>query len=260
MIKGNDDNDFVIAVIITKGAAPMKKNRILIVDDREENRYLLQALLQGDGYEIITAIHGADALEKAQQNPPDLIIADILMPVMDGFTLCREWMRDERLKPIPLIFYTATYTDERDRVFALGLGAQQFIVKPVEPDVFLKLIGEAFRLVENSSAASSALPVEAREEDSVFLKQYNEVLVRKLEDKMEELEKTNSDLVRDIALRKAAEENIRQLNEQLEKKVAERTAELKDVVAHLEELNRVFVGRELKMAELKTRIKELEGK
>ena len=234
------------------------KKRILIVDDREENRYLLQALLQGNGYEIITAIHGADALLKARQNPPDLIIADILMPVMDGFALCREWMKDERLRPIPFIFYTATYTDERDRVFALGLGARQFIVKPAEPDVFLELIRETFRPAESSSTPPPDIPMEAHEEESVFLKQYNEALIRKLETKMEDLERTNSELVQEIVLRKAAEENIRQLNEQLEKKVAERTAELKDVVAHLEELNRVFVGRELKMAELKARIKELE--
>jgi CheY-like chemotaxis protein len=234
------------------------KKRILIVDDREENRYLLQALLQGNGYEIVTAIHGADALEKARQNLPDLIIADILMPVMDGFVLCREWMKDERLKAIPFIFYTATYTDERDREFALGLGARQFIVKPAEPDAFLAAVRETLRLVESSSATPPDIPTEGHEEESVFLKQYNEVLVRKLEAKMEELEKTNSDLVRDIALRKAAEENTRQLNEQLEKKVAERTAELKDAVTRLESLNRVFVGREMKMTELKARIKELE--
>jgi CheY-like chemotaxis protein len=238
----------------------MKKNRILIVDDNEENRYLLQALLQGNGYESVTAIHGADALSKARQNPPDMIIADILMPVMDGFALCREWMKDERLKPIPFIFYTATYTDERDRVFALGLGAQQFIVKPAEPEVFLELIRGAFRMAENSSAAPPTMPIEAPGEESVFLKQYNEVLIRKLENKMEQLEKTNNELTQDIALRKQAENKILRFQEELERQVAERTAELNDAVARLEELNRVFVGRELKMAELKARIAELERK
>jgi hypothetical protein len=97
---------------------------ILIVDDKEENLYLLQSLLTGQGYEVVSAIHGADALEKARLNPPDLIIADILMPVMDGFTLCRQWKNDKLLKLIPFVFYTATYTDERDRSFALNLGGR----------------------------------------------------------------------------------------------------------------------------------------
>jgi len=236
----------------------MKTNRILIVDDKEENRYLLQALLHGHGYEVVTAVHGADALDKARQSQPDMIIADILMPVMDGFALCRVWKKDERLKSIPFIFYTATYTDDRDREFALGLGAEQFIIKPQEPETFIVIIQEAFREIERRpNKALPGLPAEAPEE-SVYLKQYNEVLIRKLELKMVQLEQTNNELLKDIALRKVAEENIRQLNEQLEKKVAERTAELKNTIAQLGELNRVFVGRELKMAELKTRIAELE--
>ena len=74
---------------------------ILIVDDNEQNVYLLQALLGGNGYHVVTAAHGAEALAKARKNPPDLIISDILMPVMDGFALCREWKKDERLKSHP---------------------------------------------------------------------------------------------------------------------------------------------------------------
>ena len=217
----------------------MATKRILIVDDKDENRYLLQALLQGSGYEIMTAVHGADALEKARQNPPDLIISDILMPVMDGFSLCRAWMKDERLQSIPLIFYTATYTDERDRKFALSLGARHFIVKPTEPDDFMAVIHNVFQSGERPQAAPPGMPAEAPEEESVYLRQYNEVLIRKLESKMEQLEKLNHDL---------------------EKKVAQRTTQLKDSVERLEELNRVFVGRELKMAELKKRIEELEKK
>ncbi len=217
----------------------MKAKRILIVDDKEENRYLLKSLLAGHGYEAETAIHGADAMEKALQNLPDMIISDILMPVMDGFALCRTWKKDECLKSIPFIFYTATYTDERDREFALSLGADHFIIKPSEPETIMEIIREAMLKKESLHPSKSCVPAEETREETVYLKQYNEVLIRKLENKMEQME---------------------QLNRQLEQKVAERTAELNKVVENLEELNRVFVGRELKMAELKKRIEELEKK
>ena len=115
---------------------------ILVVDDNEQNLYQLQVLLGGNGYQVVTAANGAEALAKARQNPPDLIVSDILMPVMDGFALCREWKKDERLQAIPFVFYTATYTDERDREFALSLGAERFLVKPEEPEVFMRTIRE----------------------------------------------------------------------------------------------------------------------
>ncbi|MEK7877355.1 MAG: response regulator, partial [Pseudomonadota bacterium] len=83
---------------------------ILVVDDHRTNRFLLQEVLKGQGYRVATARNGAEALQKARQSPPDLIVTDILMPVMDGFSLCWEWKHDERLKRIPLICYTGTYT------------------------------------------------------------------------------------------------------------------------------------------------------
>ncbi len=192
----------------------MTTNRILIVDDKEENLYLLQALLQGHGYTVDEAHHGAEALEKARQNLPDLIVTDILMPVMDGFALCREWKKDERLKPIPFIFYTATYTDERDRRFALSLGAEQFIVKPEEPEALMAIILETIEQAENlraehtepTTAAPAQPPTEALTQgESEYLKQYNETLIRKLEAKMEQVERANRALELDIAARKMAE-------------------------------------------------------
>lgn len=237
----------------------MKMKHILVVDDKEENLYLLHTLLRGNGYEVTTAGHGAEALEIARQNPPDMVITDILMPVMDGFALCREWKKDKLLKSIPLVFYSATYTEERDRKFALSLGAERFIVKPAEPDEFMDTVKEVFRQMESLPAAAAPLQPEAPDkEESVYLKEYNEVLVHKLEAKMEQLEQTNRELEQDIAARKLAEEKIQRFNEELERQIAERTAELRSAVAHLEELNRVFVGRELKMIELKKRITELE--
>jgi len=180
-----------------------------------------------------------------------VIIADILMPVMDGFALCRAWKKDENLKAIPFIFYTATYTDERDREFALSLGAKRFIVKPVEPDHLLAIIREVLQPDESAPVMPTGFPLEETKEESIYLKQYNEALIRKLESKMEELERSNHKLMQDIAERNKAEGMIRRHNEELEQKVQERTAELKKTIAQLEELNRVFVGRELKMAELK---------
>jgi CheY-like chemotaxis protein len=237
----------------------MKMNRIMVVDANEENRNFLHLLLQVKGYEVITAANGAEALDTARQNPPDMIVSDIFMPVMDGFVLCHEWKKDELLKRIPFVFYSATYTDGRDREFALSLGAERFIAKPVELDTFLAVIRDVFLQAENQPAAPTPLPVEAPEkEESAYLKKYNEVLIHKLETKMQQLEQTNRELERDIAARKQAEEKIQRFNDELEQQVAGRTAELKNALIRLEELNRVFIGRELKMIELKQRITELE--
>ncbi|GEM_PF-744365 len=183
---------------VSKG--PFEKRRgakmtIIIVDDNEQNRYQLQVLLGGNGYKVVTASNGAEALAEARKNPPDLIISDILMPVMDGFTLCREWKKDERLRLIPFIFYTATYTHEQDRQFALNLGAEKFIVKPQEPEDFIRLVQEVIQNVHDFPASPPDITMESSaQEESGYLKQYNAVLVRKLEDKMQQLEKKNREL------------------------------------------------------------------
>ena len=166
--------------------------KVLIVDDNEQNIYMLQVLLQGHGYEVQSATNGAEALEKARRDPPDVIIADILMPVMDGFTLCREWKKDPQLQDIPFVFYTATYTDPKDEEFALSLGAERFIVKPVEPDVFVEMLQEVIAEHEAGVLAAPREPVE----EEIVLQQYSERLVRKLEDKMVQLQEANRSLER----------------------------------------------------------------
>jgi PAS domain S-box-containing protein len=177
--------------------------KLLIVDDNEQNLYMLRVLLESHGYEVVTATNGAEALEKARSDPPDVIISDILMPVMDGFTLCRQWKKDERLKGIPFVFYTATYTDPQDEEFALSLGAERFIVKPVEPDVFVEMLREVIREAEEGRLVAPREPIE---EEPVYLKQYSERLVRKLEKKVLDLEG-------EITECKQAEEALREYQE-----------------------------------------------
>jgi PAS domain S-box-containing protein/putative nucleotidyltransferase with HDIG domain len=196
----------------------MSEGLILIVDDREDNLYLLRALLEGHGYEVVSAANGAQALEAARRRPPSLVISDILMPVMDGFALCRVWKQDEQLKAIPFVFYTATYTDEQDREFALSLGAELFVVKPAEPDALMGVVREAIKLVGHPPAQQlptgprpeSTGPPEAPEGERDYLQHYNATLVRKLESKMEQLERANAELARDLQTITSAEEALKQ--------------------------------------------------
>ena len=174
---------------------------LLIVDDNEQNLYMLQVLLSANGFQVEQASNGAEALERARRVPPDMIISDILMPVMDGFALCRSCKEDERLKNIPFVFYTATYTDPKDEDFALSLGADRFITKPVEPDKFLALLWET---IKNYEADKPVAPRQSVEE-AEYYKEYNAALIRKLEDKMLQLQEANRILERDITERKRAE-------------------------------------------------------
>jgi len=182
--------------------------RVLVVDDREDNLCYLRTLLEGNGFEVQGARHGAEALVIARKTPPDLIISDLLMPVMDGYTLLRHWKVDERLRAIPFIVYTATYTEAEDERLALGLGADAFILKPAEPEDFLARIREVQATVAASVPIMPANPVGNEKE---LLRVYSETLIRKLEQKSLQLEESNRALKRDIENRIKAEDALRLL-------------------------------------------------
>jgi PAS domain S-box-containing protein len=180
--------------------------RVLVVDDRDENVYYLRALLSANGYEVETAHHGVEALAKARPAPPDIVISDLLMPVMDGYRLLREWKADPQLKGVPFVVYTATYTEPEDEQLALHLGADAFVLKPTEPEVFLSRLRE---VEANARAATRVTPHEPIADEGGLLREYSQALVRKLEEKMLELEATNRSLEQDIEERKRAEAALR---------------------------------------------------
>lgn len=164
---------------------------ILIVDDKPENLYYLRALFSGSGYTVEEARHGAEALVVARSHPPDVIISDLLMPVMDGYTLLRYWKADAELQRIPFVVYTATYTEEKDARLALDLGADAFILKPCEPDVLLEQV-EAVRTRRVSTPGVESSDPRRNE----VMQVYSEALIRKLEEKSLQLEDANKRLAR----------------------------------------------------------------
>ena len=159
-------------------------NHILIVDAREQESRLLGELLESHGYPVEVASDGQDALVQAAQDPPRLIVSDLLMPRMDGFTLLWHWKADDRLKGIPFLVYTATYTEAEDEQYALDLGADAFLRRPTSADQLLARVSDLL-------AAPAHLPgrAEPRLEDRGIHNHYSEFLIRKLEAKAQRLER-----------------------------------------------------------------------
>lgn len=182
-----------------------KTCKILIVDDRSVDRHLMRKMLESSGYKVQEAADGRQALETARLHKPDLIISDALMPVMDGFQFCRKVKGDKDLNHIPFIFYTATYTEEKDQELALKMGADKFIRKPVEPDEFIKIVQGVIGDIEKGEVNPGKAAL--GHEKEVF-KLYNERLVKKLEQKMLAVEK-------EITERERAEEERKKLETQL---------------------------------------------
>lgn len=173
-------------------------SKILVVDDEVKACELLKRYLQAKGYDAVTARNGIEALEKLKDGPVDLIITDILMPEMDGFQLCRECKSNDKLRSIPFIFYTATYISKKDEEFALKLGAERFIVKPLDMHKLLQIMKATIKEPLNSTSVNAQSLVH---KDKEYHIEYSKRLVQKLEKKVLDLEN-------EIRLRKKMEQDI----------------------------------------------------
>ena len=115
---------------------------ILVVEDTPNVLELLDVTLRFKGYPVITARNGEEALEKIARERPALVITDILMPKMDGYSLAHNLRSDPRTLSIPIIFISATYVTSEDKAFALNLGAVRFLEKPIDTEEFLLTVAE----------------------------------------------------------------------------------------------------------------------
>src|SRR6267142_114159 len=163
--------------------------KLLIVDDNPINLKLLHAQLEAEGHAVLDAADGVEALRVLERKPVDAVISDILMPNMDGYKLCLEIRKSDRFKSLPFIFYTSTYNSPQDRELAQSVGADHYLVKPSPMPVILEALRQAAQRIRASSS-----PNAPKHDESYVLKQYNEALVRKLEDKNLELELANDQL------------------------------------------------------------------
>ena len=119
--------------------------RVLVVDDIAPNVKLLEAKLTSEYYDVVTAMSGQEALDKAKETRPDLILLDVMMPGMDGFEVCSRLKEDPELSHIPVVMVTAL-TDSEDRVKGLDSGADDFLSKPVNDIALMARVRSLVRL------------------------------------------------------------------------------------------------------------------
>ncbi|MEO0074377.1 MAG: response regulator, partial [candidate division WOR-3 bacterium] len=116
------------------------KGRILLVEDETNLRELVKARLEQNGYEVLTAADGYEALARVRDDHPDLLILDLMIPKMDGYTVCR-MLRFSRSEPLPIIMFTARSSPDDIRR-GLDAGADAYVVKPFEPSALLGKVEE----------------------------------------------------------------------------------------------------------------------
>jgi len=123
----------------------MSAEKVLVVEDEKDTRFILEKLLIKNKYEVLCTTNGAEALEALKTFSPKVIIADWTMPVIDGLELCRILKKEEKFKLIYFIILTAR-ASLTDRVTGLDVGADDFLVKPVENQELLARIRSGIRV------------------------------------------------------------------------------------------------------------------
>lgn len=113
--------------------------KILIADDEDDVKVVVQLFLESKGYEILTAYDGLDALDKARKERPDLILLDLMMPVVDGFEVCKKLKAHPDTASIPVVMISASAQAE-SKQRGLDAGAVDYIIKPFQPEALDSLI------------------------------------------------------------------------------------------------------------------------
>jgi CheY-like chemotaxis protein len=159
-----------------------RQGPLLIVEDIPDILNFLDVTLKFNGYRVVTARNGQEALEAIQKEHPAIIITDILMPTMDGFTFVQRLRLDPKTHDIPVVFISATYVAPEDKAFATMLGATQFIEKPIDTERLLLAIVDILK--QERPTAPRTLS------DHVFYENYRERLETKLRQKSIQIDRS----------------------------------------------------------------------
>jgi PAS domain S-box-containing protein len=178
--------------------------RILVVDDSDESLRAISTIFKNKGFRVSTAVNGEEALKKLGKAPVDLILSDILMPVMDGFRLLQECKANPALSHILFVFLTGAFTDKKDEELGFKLGADAFLLKPIDPDDLTQALMEVLAR-KSPIKKMGRKPKEGRLNPESGL--YNAAIMQKLEQKMRSLEE-------EISERKKAESALAKSEEQ----------------------------------------------
>ena len=117
----------------------MTQKKILIVEDEPDILDTMKFRLESEGYEVVTAVDGMEALYKGREEAPDLIILDIILPKMDGFQVCRDLKGDPKYHQIPIIVVSAK-AQAVDQVEGMRCGADEYMTKPFDSDELVKMV------------------------------------------------------------------------------------------------------------------------
>ncbi|MBI2957282.1 MAG: response regulator transcription factor [Chloroflexi bacterium] len=133
----------------------MKRFRVLVVDDEDRILNFLRTKLRATGYEVCTASNGVQALEQVQAQEPDLVVLDLVMPKKDGFQTLKEL---RTFSHVPVIILSARGADE-EKIKGLGLGADDYLPKPFNPDELVARIEAVRRRIEPADRRETAEPI-----------------------------------------------------------------------------------------------------
>lgn len=146
--------------------------RLMLVDDEEDILRLLRYNLEKEGYAVVTAANGYEALERANEESFDLIVLDIMMPGLDGYDVCRTLRASTLHAHTPIVFLTAR-AGEVDEILGLELGAEDYIQKPISPRVLIARIKRIFRRQDESVRTETIVAPEVLRIDGLVINRQN---------------------------------------------------------------------------------------